>query len=224
MNYARLYTERQAQLALSDAEFIAYANTTLYSPSPAPFASYRKIRYVLGNYYASQGTDALSADIQARTKIGNIQQFVQAVDPMADQLLSIPGDEKGVSGGVDVSLPSAQAMIDALAQQGVLDEGEATILKNLGRVGRLRCSDWGCERAILDGDLAEAIIAGARTATDLALDSLKSRIDNACTKLVLIREGLIAQANNATTAEELNSIADTAEAITAEDMVAAIMS
>lgn len=135
MNILQVQSIRQQRSDLSDPQFITWANETLYTPKTC-FVSYRSIRFLLMQIDPTT----------AKAKTEQMMAFVQQVDSLAHSLLLVPGNEKGDGGGIDVSLPDAQMMVNALLSQGTITAQEAKALLDLGRTARTRYADWGCER------------------------------------------------------------------------------
>ena len=102
----------------SQQAFIEAANAVEYSPRTY-FASVRTVYNLLG----AQAANALVSALEA-------------ADPIAAAMFRIPGDEKGTGGGIDLSLPQAQAMLDyfTTTTPPILSVEQATVIKDLGRV------------------------------------------------------------------------------------------
>ena len=113
MNYEAIITDR-AKFA-SDDEFIAFANSVEYSPKMY-FASVRTVYNLMGPAVAS-----------------SVLAGLEQADPVAASFFKIPGDENGTGGGIDMSLPQAQGMIDSFKANGILNDEQAKTLKDLGR-------------------------------------------------------------------------------------------
>ena len=165
MNILLVQTLRQQQAALSDEQFIAWANEILYALR-SYYVSYRTILDIL-----------LKSDpVNAFAKAGVLAGAIQQSNPLVHQLLLQSGDSKGSAGGVNVGLSASQTMIDQLQAAnlpGGPSAAEFDVVRNLGRSARRRCADWGCvqfgvaELAIVNGlqqgvvDLQNALPEGA---------------------------------------------------------------
>ena len=119
--------------SLDDAAFVAWANEVLYAPKTY-FISYRGIRYQLS---------LLSGAVAAKAKTEAMMQAINAADPLAHQMLLIPGDELGSGGGIDISQADATAMLDQFQAAGLLSPNEAEALRDLGRTSHKRFEEWG---------------------------------------------------------------------------------
>ena len=119
---------------MSPDQFIVWANSIVYTPV-IYFVSYRSIRYTLSQ---------ISGPAAAKAETESIMALVSSADTLAHSMLMVPGDINGNGGGIDISLPESQAMIDAIQSEGILNQIEADSIRNLGRTGTPRYVSWGC--------------------------------------------------------------------------------
>lgn len=173
MNLEAVRAARESRSDLSDADFIAFANQTVTEWATC-YVSYRLIRATLMQ---------VSPDA-AKSKTEAIAAFIKVADPLADQMLAIPGDTDGTAGGVDISLAPAQMMIDAVQGQNILTQPEADAIRSLSRSTHTRYTEWGCvqfgttEMATLNGTPAPVdptVLLSVHSTPDTTLLSYRSQ-------------------------------------------------
>lgn len=151
MNHTAILEARQQYE--TDEAFIAAANAEQVTWK-SYFISYRKLRAML-----------------PKAAVDAIAQIVSVADPLAHQMLLIPGNEKGDAGGVDLALPESRGMIDQMEAAGVLAGEQAESVRSLSRVVARPCEDWGVAemtQAVLDEARREAAIERASRVCDAA--------------------------------------------------------
>ncbi len=160
MNYQMLKQQRES-FSGTDDEFIIYANATIYARS-VRYISVRTVWDLLGS-------------AKATAVAGAVQQF----SAIAYQMFITPGDELGTGGGIDISLPDAQGMVDMLIGYGILTSDEGEMVKNLGRKASIRCKAWGFTSI----DANSLVLANRLPSIDALRAALASRYNMAISVL-----------------------------------------
>jgi hypothetical protein len=142
MNYAAILTAREQYE--TDEAFLAAANAEQVTWN-SYFISYRKLRAML-----------------PKAVVDAMAQIVSVADPLAHQMLLIPGNEKGDAGGVDLALPESRDMIDQMEATGVLTHEQAESVRSLSRTITRPCEEWGVS------EMTQAVLDEARRRAEMA--------------------------------------------------------